>query len=167
VPHAVLTGFVNAVAVSIVLGQLGGFTGYDSDQGSRLTRALGTVLNLGSLHWPTVLIGTVAIGLIVALERTRLGSLGLLVAVAASSAAVVGLGAFDTVLQLGDLTDIPGNLPRPVLPERGSAPALLLLGCCIDSAPRTSSPRDRHSGRRCTRRSNGLRHSVSQPDDRP
>jgi sulfate permease, SulP family len=126
VPHAVLTGFVNAVAVNIVLGQLGAFTGYDSDQGSRLTRALDTVLSVGALHWPTVLIGTLSIGLIVAFERTRLGSLGLLVAVAATSTAVVGFGAFDDVLQLRDLTDIPGNLPRPVLPELRSVPALLL-----------------------------------------
>lgn len=47
VPHAVLAGFVNAVAVSIVLGQLGSFAGYDSDQGRRLTRTLDTILSLG------------------------------------------------------------------------------------------------------------------------
>jgi sulfate permease, SulP family len=126
VPNAVLTGFVNAVAVNIVLGQLGDFTGYDSDHGSRLTRALDTVLSPGSLHWPTVLIGTVSIGLIVALERTRLRSLGLLVAVAATSAVVVAFDAFDTILQLRDLTDIPGSLPRPVLPELALVPSLLL-----------------------------------------
>jgi sulfate permease, SulP family len=126
VPNAVLTGFVNAVAVNIVLGQLGDFTGYRSDQGSRLTRAVDTVLSPASLHWPTVLMGTVTIGLIVAFERTRLRSLGLLVAVAATSAVVVAVGAFDTILQLRDLTDIPGSLPRPVLPELASVPALVL-----------------------------------------
>jgi MFS superfamily sulfate permease-like transporter len=55
-PRAVLTGFVNAVAVNIVLGQLGDFTGYHSSQGSRLTRALDTVPSLGSVHSPTVVL---------------------------------------------------------------------------------------------------------------
>jgi sulfate permease, SulP family len=126
VPNAVLTGFVNAVAVNIVLGQLGSFTGYQSDRGSRLTRALDTVLSPLSLHWPTVLVGAASIGLIVALERTRLRSLGLLVGVAAASALVAELGAFDTVLQLRDLTDIPGSLPRPVLPQVALVPALFI-----------------------------------------
>lgn len=39
---------------------------------------------------------------------------------------IVALGTFDNVLQLRDLTDIPGNLPRPVLPDLGLVPALLL-----------------------------------------
>jgi sulfate permease, SulP family len=126
VPNAVLTGFVNAVAVNIVLGQLPSLTGYDSDRASRLTRAIDTVLTPWSFHWPTVLIGGATIALIVALERTRLRSLGLLVAVAVTSALAAGFGLFDAVLQLRDIADIPGSLPRPVLPALGLVPALLL-----------------------------------------
>jgi sulfate permease, SulP family len=126
VPNAVLTGFVNAVAVNIVLGQLADFTGYRSAQGSRITRALDTVSSPGSLHWPTVAIGAATIALIIVLERTRLRSLGLLVAVGVASAAAVVLVPFDAVQQLRDVTDIPGSLPRPVLPAFGLVPALLL-----------------------------------------
>jgi sulfate permease, SulP family len=126
VPNAVLTGFVNAVAVNIVLGQLPSLTGYDSSRASRLTRALDTILNPGSMHWPTVLVGTATIALIVALERTRLRSLGLLAAVAVTSALAASLGGFEAVQQLRDVADIPGSLPRPVLPALGLVPALLL-----------------------------------------
>jgi sulfate permease, SulP family len=126
VPNAVLTGFVNAVAVNIVLGQLPSLTGYDSDRGSRLTRALDTALNPGSFHWPTVLVGAGTIALIVALERTRLRSLGLLVAVAVTSGLAAALGPFEAIQQLRDIADIPASLPRPVLPAFGLVPTLLL-----------------------------------------
>jgi sulfate permease, SulP family len=126
VPNAVLTGFVNAVAVNIVLGQLSGLTGYDSDRGSRLTRALDTALNPGSFQWPTVLVGAATIALIVALERTRLRSLGLLVAVAVTSGLAAALGPFEAVEQLRDIAEIPASLPRPVLPALGLVPTLLL-----------------------------------------
>ena len=126
VPNAVLTGFVNAVAVNIVLGQLPSLTGYDSSRANRLTRAIDTILSPFSLHWPSVLIGVVTIVLIFALERTRLRSLGLLVAVAATSALTATLGMLEGVLQLRDIADIPGSLPRPVLPALGLVPTLLL-----------------------------------------
>jgi sulfate permease, SulP family len=126
VPNAVLTGFVNAVAVNIVLGQLPNLTGYASDRGSRFTRAFDTILNPGSFHWPTVVVGAATIVLIVALERTRLRSLGLLVAVAVTSSLAAALGPFEAVQQLRDIANIPGSLPRPVLPALGLVPALLL-----------------------------------------
>jgi sulfate permease, SulP family len=112
VPNAVLTGFVNAVAVNIVLGQLPSLTGYASTRGNRLTRAIDTLLSPFSVHWPTVLIGVATIVLIVALERTRLRSLGLLVAVTVTSALADRVGVFEGVLQLRDIADIPGSLPQ-------------------------------------------------------
>jgi sulfate permease, SulP family len=126
VPNAVLTGFVNAVAVNIVLGQLPSLTGFDSSRAGRLARALDTVPSPFSLHGPTVLLGVVTIVLIVALERTRLRSLGLLVAVAVTSALAVSSGLFEGVVQQHDVAELPGSLPRPVLPALGLVPALLL-----------------------------------------
>ena len=51
VSNAVMVGFINAVGVNIVLGQLANLTGYSSPHGSRLTRALDTLLHPGRLHW--------------------------------------------------------------------------------------------------------------------
>jgi len=125
VPNAVLTGFINAVAVNIVLGQLDNFTGYASEGANRVARAVDTVLNAPEFVWPAVLVGTVTIALIVALERTRLGALGMVVAIVAGSALVV-LGDMDQVAQLRDITDVPRGLPVPQLPSLGLLASLII-----------------------------------------
>ena len=38
-------GFLAAVGVNIVLGQLSNFTGYDAEGANRVTRAIDTVMN--------------------------------------------------------------------------------------------------------------------------
>ena len=85
VPNAVMAGFVSAVGINIVLGQLGDFTGYESTAANRLTRALDVLLHFWRVDLPTVFVGAVTIVLIVGLRRTRLGAMGLVVAVVAGS----------------------------------------------------------------------------------
>ena len=116
VSNAVLVGFVNAVGVNIILGQLANFTGYQSDGSNRVARALDTILHPARLDGKTVVIGTATIVLIVILERTPLGQLGMVVAILATSAAVVVLG-WDGVAQLADVAEVPRSLPGPVLPD--------------------------------------------------
>lgn len=77
VPNAVLTGFVNAVAVNIVLAQLADFTGFRSEAGNRLLRAADTLINVMSFDWPAFAVGAASIGLILLLERTVVGPLRL------------------------------------------------------------------------------------------
>ncbi len=115
VPNAVLTGFINAVAINIVLGQLDNFTGYVSEGANRVLRAFDTLVNLASWSWVTVAVGAVTIALILLLERTRLGALGMVVAIILGSAIVPAFGL--DVLQLRDITEIPGSLPAPTLPS--------------------------------------------------
>src|SRR3954447_26475617 len=55
VSNAVMVGFVNAVGVNIVLGQLQNFTGYGARGSNRVIRAMDTVLHPGRLHGQTVL----------------------------------------------------------------------------------------------------------------
>jgi SulP family sulfate permease len=116
VSNAVMVGFVNAVGVNIVLGQLSNFTGYQGQGDNRVVRALDTLLHPGRLDTGTFLIGAATIALIIALERTRFGHLGMVVAVAATSAAVAALG-WDEIAQLRDLAEVPRSLPSPMLPD--------------------------------------------------
>lgn len=124
VPNAVLTGFINAVAVNIVLGQLDNFTGYTADGPNRVARAIDTALAVGSWVWAAAAVGAVTIGLIVVLERTKLGSLGMVVAIVLGSAMVPVLGLDVPVLR--DITDVPGSLPTPSLPALDLVGSLLL-----------------------------------------
>jgi SulP family sulfate permease len=116
VSNAVMVGFINAVGINIVLGQLSSFTGYDATGSNRILRALNTVLSPLQLHWPTIVIGTATILLIILLERTRLGPLGMVVAIVLTSAAVALFG-MDSVAQLRDIAEVPRSLPLPMLPD--------------------------------------------------
>ena len=125
VPNAVMTGFINAIALNIVLGQLDNFTGYASKASNRLLRAVDTMLNVASYSWAAVLVGGVTILLIVLLERTRLGALGIVAAITLASvlAQVLDLAAVEI---LRDITDVPNALPTPVLPDLSLVGVLLV-----------------------------------------
>lgn len=123
VSNAVMVGFINAVGVNIILGQLDNFSGYEAVGENRVLRAFDLLFNLGKAHFPTIAIGVITIVLIVLLERTRLGPLGMVVAVIIGSVAALPLAG---VAVLNDIADIPNSLPLPVLPDLRLVPALLL-----------------------------------------
>jgi len=124
VSNAVMVGFINAVGVNIVLGQLENFTGYEGRGANRVLRAIDTVFSLGQLHLQTVAIGTATIVLIVLLERTKLKALGMVVAIVVTSAAVPLLSW--EVLQLNSIAEIPRSLPLPSLPLITAVPSLII-----------------------------------------
>ena len=125
VSNAVMVGFISAVGVNIILGQLDNFTGYDAEGANRVLRAFDTLLSFFDWDWASVAIGVATIALIIVLERTRLGPLGMVVAIVLTSAAVPLLG-WDSVLQLQDITEIPRSLPLPVLPDLTLIPVLII-----------------------------------------
>lgn len=124
VPNTVLTGFVNAVAVNIVLGQLDNLTGYGSVGANRVLKALDTVLHPGHWSWPDVMVGVLTMVIIIVTGRTRIGALGMVIAIVIGSAvgAIPAIG----VHQLREITDVPGSLPAPMLPEIAMMPSLLV-----------------------------------------
>jgi SulP family sulfate permease len=131
VSASVMTGFITAVGVNIVLGQLEDFTGYAADGSSRITRTLDLVLHLGQVDAPTVAVGATTVALIVVLERTPLGALGMVVAIVAGSALAAVLSPEHHVEVLGDLVDVPRSLPRPALPALGELLGLLIPACSL------------------------------------
>ena len=125
VSNAVMVGFINAVGVNIILGQLANFTGYAPEGPNRVVRTAQTLINPGRLDLATLVVGAATIALIVLLERTRLGPMGLVVAVIATSAAAAAFG-WHRVATLNDLGAVPRSLPRPELPLLGLVPSLLV-----------------------------------------
>lgn len=125
VPNAVMTGFVNAVAVLIILGQLDDFTGYSSVGANRIVRTLDLLQNLDQVHLPTLMVGILTIILILILEKTSLRSLGMVVAMIVASLVVPLLGA-DRVTLVRDVVAIPSSLPRPLLPPLAVFPGLII-----------------------------------------
>ena len=119
VSNAVMVGFISAVGVNIILGQLANLTGYKAEGANRVVRAVNTLIHPGELHLQSLAIGVLTIALILVLERTKAGPLGLVLAVIITSAgvAVLGWGDVATVRELGE---VPRSLP---LPGRPDAPA--------------------------------------------
>jgi SulP family sulfate permease len=127
VSNSVMTGFITAVGVNIVLGQIGDLTGYAAEANGRIGRAVETLLHPGRIDGPTVVVGLVTIALIVALQRTRVGSLALVVAVAAGSALAAVFAALDRdVAVVSDIADVPRSLPFITAPVLADMPSLLV-----------------------------------------
>jgi sulfate permease, SulP family len=130
VPSSVLVGFVNAVAINIMLSQVDEITGYTSDAPNRVLKTVDTLLHPGQIHWAGVLVAALTIGLIVLLERTRLGALGMVVAIALGSALPVVLDALGhpvlNVPMLSDLVTVPRSLPQLDVPSLGLVVAMVV-----------------------------------------
>ncbi len=92
VSNAVMTGFLNGVAVLIILGQLGDLTGYDSVFSNRVAQSLDLALHLNEVHVATTVTGLLTLALIVLLLRTRLRKYAFIIAIAAATLLVAILG---------------------------------------------------------------------------
>ena len=127
VPTSVMTGFITAVGINIVLGQLDDFTGDEAEGSNRVIRAIDLLFNLGQVDVPTLVVGVVTVVGIVGLQRTRLGAIGLVVAVGVGSVVAAVFPALDrTVAVVADVADVPSSLPLPTLPILGEIPSLLV-----------------------------------------
>lgn len=128
VPTPVMTGFITAIGVNIVLGQLSNFTGYAARGSNRLLKTIDVLVHIGQWSIASVVVGTITILLIVVLRPTRVGTLGLVVAVVVGSvcAVLLNLWVADAVIQLRDLVDVPRGLPSPVLPSLVDVPMLVV-----------------------------------------
>jgi sulfate permease, SulP family len=125
VSNAVMVGFISAVGVNIILGQLANLTGYRAEGANRVIRAISTFAHPGELHLQSIIVGVVTVALMLLLERTRLGPLGLVLAVIATSAGVAVLG-WGSVAIVSDLSAVPRSLPLPVAPMLRLVPSLLI-----------------------------------------
>jgi SulP family sulfate permease len=125
VSNAVMVGFISAIGVSIILGQLANLTGYQASGANRVIRAVNTVIHPGRLDPRSLAVGAVTIVLIILLERTLLGPLGLVLAIVITSAATAAL-RWTGVATVGDLGVIPRSLPLPAAPALGLVWPLLI-----------------------------------------
>ena len=125
VPNSVLTGFINGVAVLIILGQLGNLTGYEAQGANSVARAINLAVNLNMVHLQTFAVGITTIVLILVLERTQLKGLGMVVAMLGASL-LVPLFSWEDVALVADIAEIPQGLPSLVLPPLSEILSLIV-----------------------------------------
>lgn len=130
VSNAVMTGFLNGVAVLIILGQLGDLTGYRSAFSNNVARALDLFLNLGQINLATTIIGLLTLGLILLVMRSRLKKFAFIIAIAVSTVLLTLLLAMNPFWQqvqtVGGVATIPRSLPTLALPDLGLLLSMLL-----------------------------------------
>jgi len=127
VSNSVMVGFISAVGLNIVLGQVGDFTGYDSDAAGRVGRTIDTIIHPWRMDVWTVVVGVATIVLIIGLRRTRLGAMGMVVAIVLGSALAAVFLAFDKEVALvRDVAEVPNRLPAPALPLLSEIPYLII-----------------------------------------
>ena len=125
VPNAVMTGFVNAVALLIILGQLNDIAGHNPGGSNKIALAINHVRNIDQVDLPTLMVGLATIFLIMNLEKTRLKALGLVAAMIVASL-LVPLFGWESVATLNDIAQVPGSLPRLSLPPLSVFPTLII-----------------------------------------
>ena len=134
VSNAVMTGFLNGVAVLIILGQLSDLTGYRSTFSNRVAQALDLLLRIGQINVPATAIGGLALGLIVALLLTPWRRYAFIIGVVVTTVLLVILSLpamptaayFAGVPTVGDIASIDRSLPELVRPQLSLFLSLLL-----------------------------------------
>jgi SulP family sulfate permease len=125
VSNAVLTGFMTGIAVLIVLGQLGEFTGYHSTAAHKIAQAADLVAHLNHVQWQSLVVGLVALVMILLIERTPLAKFNMVLAMLGATLLVEILD-WTSVNTVADIADIPRGLPLPVLPDLALVPQLIV-----------------------------------------
>jgi SulP family sulfate permease len=140
VSNAVMTGFLNGVAVLIILGQLSDLTGYRSNFTNRVAQALDLLLHIGKIDLQVTLIGVFTLALIVGLLWIKaLQRFAFIIAIAVATLLLVLLtlafmptaADFAPVPTVGGLSAIPRELPHLLTPQMSLVPSLLLPALSI------------------------------------
>jgi SulP family sulfate permease len=140
VSNAVMTGFLNGVAVLIILGQLRDLTGYQSSFSNRVAQALDTLLRIGQVDVQVTVIGLFSLALIVALLwREALRRFAFIIAIAVATVLLLLLtlpalptaASFAAVPTVGSISAIPRELPQLALPQLSLVLTLLLPALSI------------------------------------
>lgn len=124
VSNAVMKGFLNGVAVLVIVGQLTNATGFASERSTKFGRAIDTALNLGSWDLTTLVVTLSTIALIVVLGRTPWKNYAMLVPLVAMSAIVYAMDV--SVMLVSSVSRIPSGLPMPAIPDFGLLPGMVV-----------------------------------------
>ena len=112
---AVITGFLAGAAVDVTIGELPKLTG-TSSSGDSAWRELATwIQGLGEIHWTTLVVGLVSLGVILGLRFAAPAVPGALVLVVGGliASGLFDLGAHGVAL----VGHVPRGLPSPALPD--------------------------------------------------
>ncbi|HBO3684687.1 TPA: SulP family inorganic anion transporter [Pseudomonas aeruginosa] len=111
----ILVGYLNGIGLSLLVGQLGKLFGYEAATSGFVAGILVLLENLLHIHWPTLILGSLSLLLMVLLPRRFPQLPGALcgVLLASLAAALLGLDRYGVEL----LGEVPAGLPQLSWPQ--------------------------------------------------
>ncbi|HIE6087444.1 TPA: SulP family inorganic anion transporter [Pseudomonas aeruginosa] len=111
----ILVGYLNGIGLSLLVGQLGKLFGYEAATSGFVAGILALLENLLHIHWPTLILGSLSLLLMVLLPRRFPQLPGALCGVLLASlvAALLGLDRYGVEL----LGEVPAGLPQLSWPQ--------------------------------------------------
>ena len=111
----VLTGYMAGIAVLMIVSQLGKITGIDVPSGSTLAEIAYVATHLGSIHYPTLILSTIVVVLLLTGRAIRPRWPWVLIVMVAAAITVAIIGA--DRLGLAVVGEVPRGLPVPKVPD--------------------------------------------------
>jgi high affinity sulfate transporter 1 len=111
----ILAGFLNGVALSIILGQISKVFGFPISSGGILPRLFEFLSKLGETHWPTLAVGLVAFTILALSPRVLPRVPAALVAMIATGAVMVVPGL--RAMGIKTIGPVPAGLPSVHMPQ--------------------------------------------------
>jgi SulP family sulfate permease len=125
VSNAVMTGFVAAASLLIILGQEHHLTGYSPVGANQWQKTINWLQNISQWDWTTVIVSLVVIVFMVALKRIRPLEKYAAIIVLFVGSVVVNALHIQTEL-IASIATIPNSLPKFMLPSFSLSPELIL-----------------------------------------
>src|SRR2546429_8525973 len=122
----ILVGFLNGIALSIILGQIGKIFGYSMTKGGIVPRLIEFIEKLGLTHWPTLAVGLGSFLVLLITPRRLRGIPAALLAMIMAAIAVRMLGLEGQGVKT--VGEIPAGLPVLKVPHFPLSMVPSLLG---------------------------------------
>lgn len=121
----ILTGYLNGIALTIIVGQLGSLFGFTVADGGFFRKIADTISHLSQTHLPTFVIGTSLLILLLLLKRLLPRAPAPLIAVAAGCVVVYALNLPSKGVAV--VGAVPAGFPPPLIPSFRAAEIRPLL----------------------------------------
>lgn len=115
----ILTGYLNGIALTIIVGQLGAIFGFNVVDGGFFRKFADTIVHLGQTHLPTLILGVSLLVLLLLLKRflPRIPAPLLAAAIGATVVYVLNLTAKNVVV----VGAVPAGFQAPIVPSVNTA----------------------------------------------